>query len=146
MQACLVFLGQFYGFVTDGIYMRNVTVGQCREAVLRINLQYEPNEQSQRGFTPMVKNIYMENVTCKKSQYGIMLDGLEDTVAIDYISLRNCNFGGVTEKPILKKGKIGKKLKFSKLIINNKLILPKAPYKHYSEWMTWSEMKRVKHP
>ncbi|MBQ1650666.1 MAG: glycoside hydrolase family 88 protein, partial [Prevotella sp.] len=134
------------GGVTDGIYMRNVTVGQCREAVLRINLQYEPNEQSQRGFRPTVKNIYMENVTCKKSQYGILLDGLEDTVAVDYISLKNCNFGGVTEKPILKRGKIGKKLKFSKLIINNKLILAKAPYKHYSEWMTWSEMKRVKHP
>lgn len=134
------------GGVTDGIYMRNVTVGQCREAVLRINLQYEPNEQSKRGFRPSVKNIYMENVTCKKSQYGIMLNGLEDTVMIDNISLRNCNFNGVTEKPILKTGKIGKKIKFSKLIINNKLILAKAPYKHYSEWMTWSEMKRVKHP
>ena len=84
------------GGVTDGIYMRNVTVGQCREAVLRINLQYEPNEQSKRGFKPTVKNIYMENVTCKKSQYGILLDGLEDTVAVDYISLKNCNFGGVT--------------------------------------------------
>ena len=134
------------GGVTDGIYMRNVTVGQCREAVLRINLQYEPKEQSKRGFTPMVQNIYMENVTCKKSKYGILLNGLEDTVAINNISLKNCTFNGVTDKPIQKTGKVGSKLKFSKLIINDKLILAKAPYKHYSEWMTWSEMKRVKHP
>ena len=134
------------GGVTDGIYMRNVTVGQCREAVLRINLQYEPKEMSKRGFTPVVQNIYMENVTCKKSKYGILLNGLEDTVAINNISLKNCTFNGVTDKPIQKTGKVGTKLKFSKLIINDKLILAKAPYKHYSEWMTWSEMKRVKHP
>ena len=134
------------GGVTDGIYMRNVTVGQCREAVLRINLQYEPKEKSKRGFTPVVQNIYMENVTCKKSKYGILLNGLEDTVAINNISLKNCTFNGVTDKPIQKTGKVGTKLKFSKLIINDKLILAKAPYKHYSEWMTWSEMKRVRHP
>lgn len=134
------------GGVTDGIYMRNVTVGQCREAVLRINLQYEPKEKSKRGFIPMVQNIYMENVTCKKSKYGILLNGLEDTVAINNISLKNCTFNGVTDKPIQKTGKVGSKLKFSKLIINDKLILAKAPYKHYSEWMTWSEMKRVRHP
>lgn len=134
------------GGVTDGIYMRNVTVGQCREAVLRINLQYEPKEKSKRGFTPVVQNIYMENVTCKKSKYGILLNGLEDTVAINNISLKNCTFNGVTDKPIQKTGKVGSKLKFSKLIINDKLILAKAPYKHYSEWMTWSEMKRVRHP
>ena len=134
------------GGVTDGIYMRNVTVGQCREAVLRINLQYEPKEKSKRGFVPVVQNIYMENVTCKKSKYGILLNGLEDTVAINNISLKNCTFNGVTDKPIQKTGKVGSKLKFSKLIINDKLILAKAPYKHYSEWMTWSEMKRVRHP
>ena len=134
------------GGVTDCIYMRNVTVGQCREAVLRINLQYEPKEKSKRGFTPVVQNIYMENVTCKKSKYGILLNGLEDTVAINNISLKNCTFNGVTDKPIQKTGKVGTKLKFSKLIINDKLILAKAPYKHYSEWMTWSEMKRVRHP
>lgn len=133
------------GGVTDGIFMRNVSVGQCREAVLRINLQYEPNEQAQRGFKPFVKNIYMENVTCKKAANGIMLNGLEDTIAISDISIKNCTFSGVSEKPIIKTGKIGK-LKFSKLIINDKLILAKAPYKHYSEWITWSEMKRVKHP
>ena len=88
----------------------------------------------------------MENVTCKKSKYGILLNGLEDTVAINNISLKNCTFNGVTDKPIQKTGKVGTKLKFSKLIINDKLILAKAPYKHYSEWMTWSEMKRVRHP
>lgn len=133
------------GGVTEGIYMRNVSVGQCREAVLRINLQYEPNEQAQRGFNPFVKDIYMENVTCKKSAFGVILDGLEDTVAINGVSIRNCTFSGVTEKPVRKSGKI-KGLKFSKLIVNGQNILAKAPYKHYSEWITWSEMKRVKHP
>ena len=66
------------GGVTDGIYMRNVTVGQCREAVLRVNLVYEPKEQAKRGFVPTVRNIYMENVTCEKSKYGVLLNGLDE--------------------------------------------------------------------
>lgn len=133
------------GGVTDGIYMRNVTVGQCREAVLRINLQYEPNEQSQRGFNPTVKNVYMENVTCQKSKYGILLNGLDSTSNIDNVTIKNCTFNGVTDKSVKKSGKMSH-LKFENLLINGNEVLAKAPYKHYSEWMTWSEMKRVKHP
>ena len=32
------------GGVTENVYMRNVKVGQCKEAVLRINLNYDPKE------------------------------------------------------------------------------------------------------
>lgn len=88
------------GGVTDGVYMRNIQIGQCREAVLRINLLYEPKEQAERGFIPMVKNVYMENVTCKKSRYGIMLDGLKERQNIQNIHLKNCDFSGITDKTL----------------------------------------------
>ncbi|MDE6510523.1 MAG: glycoside hydrolase family 28 protein, partial [Muribaculaceae bacterium] len=52
------------GGVIEDIYVRNVEVGQCKEAVLKINLAYEPKEVCKRAYPPTVRNIYLENVTC----------------------------------------------------------------------------------
>ena len=38
------------GGLIENVFVRNVTVGQCREAVLRINLQYENREKCNRGY------------------------------------------------------------------------------------------------
>ena len=133
------------GGVTDGIYMRNVTVGQCREAVLRVNLVYEPKEQAKRGFVPTVRNIYMENVTCEKSKYGVLLNGLDEESNIHDIHIKNCTFNGVQDQPVRRTGK-SHNIRFDNLVINGKTILSEAPFKRYSEWMTWSEMQRVPEP
>ena len=61
------------GGIIENINMRNVTVGQCGEAVLKINTDYEPSEVCCRGFYPTVRNVTMENVTCQKSKYGVMI-------------------------------------------------------------------------
>ena len=95
------------GGVIEGIHVRNVEVGQCREAVLRINLRYEQNEIARRGFIPEVRDVTLENVTCKKSTYGIRLDGLDEETRIDNITLRNCHFEGVEKDPVLQSGLVG---------------------------------------
>lgn len=95
------------GGLIEGIHVRNVEVGQCREAVLRINLQYEPNEAARRGFIPEVRDVTLENVTCKKSTYGVRFDGLDEAVKIDGITLRNCAFEGVEKEPVLQSGLVG---------------------------------------
>ena len=41
------------GGVIENVYVRNVNVGQCREAVLKINLIYEPGEKCARDFPPV---------------------------------------------------------------------------------------------
>lgn len=133
------------GGITDGIYMRNVEVGQCREAVLRINLVYEPKEQAKRGFIPTVRNVYMENVTCQKSKYGVLLNGLDSLSNIYNINIKNCTFNGVQSDPVHKTG-LSHDINFDNLVINGKVILSEMPFKHYSEWMTWSEMQRVPEP
>lgn len=92
------------GGITENIYMRNIEVGQCREAVMRINLVYEPKERSQRGFTPTVRNVYMQNVTCQHSRYGILLNGLEESSNIYNINVENCIFTGVTDEPVRRTG------------------------------------------
>lgn len=133
------------GGVTDGVYMRNIEVGQCREAVMRINLQYEPNEPAERGHVPTVQNVYMENVTCQKSKYGVLLNGLEESANIKNINIKNCTFNGVTDEPVRRTGQ-STGLNFDNLMINGQLILLDPPYKTYSEWMTMSEIQRYPRP
>jgi rhamnogalacturonyl hydrolase YesR len=125
--------------------MRNVTVGQCGEAVLKINTDYEPKEVCCRGFYPTVRNVTMENVTCKKSKYGVMIVGYEDpklAYTVNNITVRNCQFDGVYNKPVHQIG-LAQDVKYENLLINGSLVLQEMPYKHYSEWLTYSEMKRV---
>lgn len=133
------------GGVIENIYMRNVEVGQCREAVMRINLAYEPNEPAKRGFIPTVRNVYMSNVTCRKSKYGILINGLDEADNIYNINVENCNFTGVEQDAVKRTGK-SHGLNFDNLFVNGSLVLLEKPYKHYSEWMTHSEMTRVPEP
>ena len=51
------------GGIIENINFRNVTVGTCQEAVLKINTDYEPKEVCCRGFYPIVRNVHMDNVT-----------------------------------------------------------------------------------
>ena len=109
------------GGITDGIFIRNITVGQCREAVLRINLVYEPKEIAERGHIPTVRNVYMENVTCQKSKYGILLNGLEEEDRIYNINVKNCSFNGVTDEKVRRTGK-SHDIHFENLLINGDTI------------------------
>ena len=133
------------GGITENIFMRNVEVGQCKEAVLRINLNYESNENAPRGFNPIVRNVYMTNVTCQKSNYGVLLDGLNDADNIYNINVNNCKFNGVQEQAIMRKGK-SHDLHIDNVYVNGSLVLTENPYKNYSEWLVASEMSRAKEP
>ena len=133
------------GGIIENINMRNVTVGQCKEAVLKINTDYEPKEVCCRGFYPTVRNVTMENVTCKKSKYGVMIVGYDDpklAYTVNNITAKNCQFDGVVSKPVHQTG-LAQNVKFENLMVNGSLVLQEMPYKHFSEWMTYSEMKRT---
>ncbi|MCF0193414.1 MAG: glycoside hydrolase family 88 protein, partial [Prevotella sp.] len=110
-----------------------------------INLDYEPNELCCRDYPPTVRNVYMENVTCQKSKYGIMAVGLQDVCNVYNVNLKNCQFNGVTDEPVYKTGQM-RDFYYDGLKINGKVVLDKPTYAHYSEWMTHSEMARVNHP
>ena len=133
------------GGVIENINMRNITVGQCKEAVLKINTDYEPKEVCCRGFYPTVRNVTMEKVTCQKSKYGVMIVGYEDkdlAYTVNNITVRNCEFNGVQDKPVHQVG-MAQDITYDNLLVNGSLVLQQKPYKHYSEWLTYSEMKRV---
>ena len=135
------------GGLIQNINMRNVKVGQCKEAVVKINLDYEPKEECYRGFEPTVRYVNVENVTCEKSNYGVLIIGREQVENVTDIHIKDCHFDGVTKQPVKITGKM-KNINFENLFINGSLVLNdgEQPYKHYSEWLTYSEMKRVPHP
>ena len=109
------------GGVTDGIYVRNVTVGQCREAVLKINLDYEPREKADRTHNPTVRNVFLDNVTCEKSKYGVLMIGLPTESNVYNIYVKNSDFEGVTAEPVKVTGKVHD-VKFENLVINGEKV------------------------
>ena len=129
------------GGVIENINMRNVTVGQCKEAVLKINTDYEPREVCCRGFNPTVRNVWMENVTCQKSKYGVMIVGMPNDCQVYDIDVKNCQFNGVAAGNSMT-GQY-RDVRFDNLQVNGSVVLLQKPYKHYSEWLTYSEMKRT---
>ena len=129
------------GGIIENINMRNIKVGVCKESVLKINLDYEHNEICCRGYYPIVRNVYMENVTSEKSQYGVQIIGLDEDTYVYDVTVKNCKFNGVKDGNF-SSGKT-RNVQFENLFINGSLSLQKAPYEHYSEWLTYSEMQRV---
>lgn len=135
------------GGLIQNINMRKITVGQCKEAVVKINLDYEPKEICYRGFEPTVRKVYVEDVTCQKSNYGVLIIGRDQVENVTDITIKNCKFDGVQKEPVKITGKT-KNVKFDNLFVNGSLVLNEGeqPYKNYSEWITYSEMSRVAHP
>jgi polygalacturonase len=116
------------GGIIENIYVRNIEVGQCRESVLHINLNYEPNEKARRGFNPLVRNVNMENVNCRKSLYGVYFSVLENEANIQDIRLQNCRLEGVTTGGNYVKGQIGT-VTFDRVTINGKAVKTLSPNK-----------------
>ena len=105
--------------IIENIYVRNIRVGVCKETVLRINLNYEPGEQCVRGNNPVVRNVNLENVTCQKSQFGVILNGLEDACNIYDVHLKDCTFNGVTPSKRYGGTVIGQTGKFRNIHFDN---------------------------
>jgi polygalacturonase len=107
------------GGVIENIYVRNITIGECREAILKINLLYDNREVCDRSFPPVVRNVYLDNLTSKKSEYGILITGFSDSFNIENIQVSNSRFDNV-EKNNLITG--AKDIKLSNLYINNEIV------------------------
>jgi polygalacturonase len=86
------------GGVIENIFMRNVKVGQVAEAVVKIDYYYEEGDAGK--FTPVVRNVNVQNVECNKSQFGVWIRAYDRSPATN-VSLENCTFTDVTEANVL---------------------------------------------
>ncbi|MBB4080675.1 polygalacturonase [Lewinella aquimaris] len=85
------------GGTIENLYFRNITVGEVKEAVVRINMRYSIFSDTSQVFVPTVRNIFIENVTAEKSQYGLLLEGYSPDHPITGVRLDNCRFDGVED-------------------------------------------------
>lgn len=105
------------GGIVENLYVRDITVGEVKEAVLKINLKSEPNEIGDRSFPPTVRNIYLKNIKSKKSKYALSLIGLNESkisnINFEDSALEGVEAGNQIENVI--------NLNVNNLFINNKL-------------------------
>jgi unsaturated rhamnogalacturonyl hydrolase len=129
------------GGVIEKIFVRNVLATQCREAVVKINLKYEPNEVCCRGYIPEVKNITADSVICRKSKYGVMIVGLDSSINVKNVAVKNCCFDGVSTGRNQITGRT-EKIDFTNTTLNGTPLTTMKEHPRWSEWMVQSEMQR----
>ncbi|MBC7185542.1 MAG: glycoside hydrolase family 28 protein [Calditrichaeota bacterium] len=86
------------GGVIENVFMRNVQVGEVREAVVHIYFYY--GEGDVGPHTPVVRNIHLSNVTSKKSQYALFIKAYKRS-PVRNLRLESCRFDGVDRGNVL---------------------------------------------
>ena len=86
------------GGTIENVFFRNVTVGQVAQAIIDVDFYYE--EGPNGSFQPTVRNIVVQNVTCKKSKYALYLRGYESSPIHD-VRLAHCVFEHVEKSNVI---------------------------------------------
>ncbi len=77
------------GGLIENIHVRNIEVGQVKEALLKINMFYGVYGNQSGEFIPEIQNITLENITVKKAgYYGILVKGYKES-PIKNVTLKN---------------------------------------------------------
>lgn len=101
------------GGIIENLYVRNITIGQVKEAVLKINFYYEEGENG--NFIPVVRNINISNITSEKSEYAIWIKAFEYS-PVENLRLNDCVFNNVEKENVIESVKT---LVKENVIINN---------------------------
>jgi polygalacturonase len=84
------------GGYLENLFVRNLQVTQVKEAVVRINLQYDKD----RGeHFPSVRNVELQNISAKKSRRPFYFVGLPNA-KITNVLIENCTFENVSEPSV----------------------------------------------
>jgi polygalacturonase len=85
------------GGLIENVYVRNLEVGQVKEAVLKLNMFYEVYGAKPGTFIPQIQNIFLENITVKDGgMYGILAKGYKES-PIKNVTLKNVKIIKVKE-------------------------------------------------
>ncbi|MBV9927433.1 MAG: glycoside hydrolase family 28 protein [Acidobacteria bacterium] len=99
------------GGLLENIFFRNITVGQVAHAVLTVDFNYE--EGAKGNFTPVVRNLSVQNLKSGKSRLALDVQGFENAPIYD-LRLKDCTFDNV-ERPAIVKNVSGLKLENVKI-------------------------------
>jgi polygalacturonase len=85
------------GGYLENLYVRNIEVGEVKESVVHIDLEYM-NEKGQ--FPPKVHNLFIENITSQKSDMPLYLVGIKGH-AIENVRIENCTFSNAKHASVI---------------------------------------------
>jgi polygalacturonase len=109
------------GGTVEKIFIRNITVGKVRDAVIHATMYYSsgvPREGDIGNFAPVFQDIYIRNVRSENSNIAVFLEGYARS-PIRNVSIEDCNFNNVQE-PNYFKDVIN--VKMIRTFINGKLV------------------------
>jgi polygalacturonase len=86
------------GGVIEHVYMRDVEAGQVAGPAIEIDFQYE--EGAKGPFTPVVRDVDVQNVTCKVAAQGMSLRGYENAPIRD-VRLRHLRIEMVSKPNVV---------------------------------------------
>jgi polygalacturonase len=91
-QALRVKTNAMRGGTIENVFLRNLTIGEIADAVFEVDFFYEEGLKGPER--PVVRNIEIFNVTCKKAKYALYVRGFPDAPIRD-VRLDHCNFENV---------------------------------------------------
>jgi hypothetical protein len=86
------------GGTIEKIYIRNLTVGRVRDAIIHATMYYSPGvpqEGDIGNYTPVIRDIDIRNVTSQSSKWAVFLQGYERS-PIQNVYIGKCVFNNVT--------------------------------------------------
>lgn len=105
------------GGIIENVYMRNIEVGECKEAIFRVEMKYE--KVMEGPHMPEIRNVYLTNVRSSKSRYGVWIDGFEEVISVWNVQVRDCAFNNVDKGNLI----VGAEaVSFEQVYINGSMI------------------------
>lgn len=86
------------GGVIENIFVRNINVGRVRQAILHIDFDYEEGDAGE--FTPLVRNIHLDNITSQSSDRAIFINAYE-RAPVTGVYITDCTFNGVEKDNLI---------------------------------------------
>jgi hypothetical protein len=87
------------GGLLENFYYRDIEVGQVGRAAITCDFNYE--EGANGAFTPRLRNVVVERLRVKRAVRVLDSQGLPQA-PVDDLTLRDCEFDGVTQPSIVK--------------------------------------------
>jgi polygalacturonase len=87
------------GGLLENMFFRDITVGEVAHATITVDFNYE--EGANGKYTPVLRNLQVQNLKSGKSRYAMDLQGFPNAPISD-VRLENCTFDNTAEPSILK--------------------------------------------
>lgn len=104
------------GGVLENFFARRIRVGEVAEAVIKVDFYYEEGDAGQ--FTPLLRNVSVQDLTCKKAKFAFWMKGYERSPITD-VRVEDCEFNGIEKPDVLEHVK---NLSLKNVKVNGKVV------------------------